>query len=105
MSNLVHEPLKGLTGRFEAEWHPQEFEEAKWGDDCRLRNVLFGHLDLMVGFHQIDRCEHTAAVEVECEVMQVRDGIAIRSGLRINPAVVAAWAPVSIVLSNQMQRR
>jgi hypothetical protein len=50
----VHEPLKHLSSIFEAERHEIKFEKSKWGDYCRLRNVVFAHGYLIVPFLEIE---------------------------------------------------
>ncbi len=63
MQNFVHEPLERLGCVPEAERHPQEFKQAKWGGHSCLGDVLLCHRDLMICLDQINVCENRGSLQ------------------------------------------
>ena len=60
----MHEALEGLRRVPQAEGHPQKLEETEGGDDGCLRDVLWGHRDLMVPSYQVYLGEDAFASQV-----------------------------------------
>ena len=101
---LIHEALEGLRGVAKAKWHSNEFEEAKWCDDCGLGDVVRVHGDLVVRPDEVNLRKDGAARELRSEVLNVGDGVAVRDGCGVECAIVATWSPVARGLADHVQR-
>ena len=102
---LIHEALEGLRGVAKAKWHSNEFEEAKWRDDCGLGDVVRVHGDLVVRPDEVNLRKYSAARELRSKVLNVGNGIAVRDGCGVECAIVATWSPVARRLANHVERR
>ena len=78
--DAVHETLEGLGGVLESEGHPYELSEAKRCDDGRLGNGVRCHRDVMISTHEVDLGEDGRPSEVDVEILDVGQRIAIVDG-------------------------
>ena len=104
MKDVIHEPLESLSSITEAIRHVTILIEAKRGNHRRLRNVRRMNWHLMVSFHQVQLGEDGGAMKAGREILEIRKRITVRSGGKIEMAVVAAGPPGSIRLGNKMKR-
>ena len=96
MKDVIHEPLESLSSITEAIRHVTILIEAKRGNHRRLRNVRRMNWHLMVSFHQVQLGEDGGAMKGGREILEIRKRITVRSGGKIEMAVVAAGPPGSI---------
>ena len=61
LKDSVHHALESLGGIFEAKRHPKKLKKTKWCNDGSLKNICFGHQDLVVALNQVDLEEHSHA--------------------------------------------
>ena len=61
----------------ETEWHPQEFEQAKGGDDRHLVDVLRRHWNLVITYSKVDLGEDSAFIQVGVKILNMRDRVAV----------------------------
>ena len=97
--------LEGLRGVAKAKWHSNEFEEAKWCDDCGLGDVVRVHGELVVRPDEVNLRKDSAARELRSEVLNVGDGVAVRDSVGVECAIVTTWSPVARGLANHVERR
>lgn len=102
--DLVHKSLKSLCSIPETEGHSDEFEQAEWGDDGSLGDVICVEGNLVIGSDEIDLREDCAASKLRREVLQVRDGVAIRHSCGIQGTVVTTRTPVTGGLRDHVER-
>ena len=100
---LIHEALEGLRGVAKAKWHSNEFEEAKWCDDCGLGDVVRVHGDLMIRPDEVNLRKDGAVRELRSEVLNVGDGVAVRDGCGVECAIVTAISlPIKLYVALQV---
>lgn len=59
----------------------------------------------MVGANQVNLGKDGFTSQIGCKILDMRNGVAIRSGDVIQPAVVPAWAPFAISFWNHVKWR
>ena len=104
MKDVVHQPLKSLSSFTEAVGHVSVLKEAKRSDHRRFGNVWRVNRNLVISFHQIKFGENGGTMKAGREVLEIRKRITVRSGGKIEMAVVPAGPPGSIRLGNKMKR-
>ena len=77
LQDVIHQPLKHLSSVIETEWHPQEFEQAKGGDDCNLVNVLRCHWNMVKTLLKVDLGEGSASIQVGIKIQDMMDMVSI----------------------------
>ena len=70
--DVIHQPLKHLSSIGETECHPQEFEQAKGGDDRHLVDVLRHHWNLVITFSKVNLGEDSASIQVGIKTLDRR---------------------------------
>ena len=62
LQDVIHHPLKHLYNVEVTEWHPQEFEQVKGGDECHLVDVVRHHWNLVITFLKVDIGQNRASI-------------------------------------------
>ena len=104
MKDVIHEPLQSLSSITEAIRHVTVLIEDKRGNRCRLRNVRRMNGHLMISCHQVQLGEDGGAMKTGREIWEIGKRITVRSGGKIETAIVAAGLPGSIRLRDKMKR-
>ena len=72
-----HQLLKCLYSIGETKWHPQEFEQAKGGDDRCLGDILRCHWKLVITILKVNLGEDSASIQVGFKILDMRDRVAV----------------------------
>jgi hypothetical protein len=54
----IHEAWEGSGSIFKTVRYLEEFIKAKWRNNCRFRNVVFGHGNLIISILQVKFCKN-----------------------------------------------
>ena len=92
-----------MGGISESKRHGGVLVEAEGSDYCGFGDVDGGDGDLMIAFDKFELGEHSGTPEVVGEVLDVREGIAIRGGDSNEAAVVTAGAPATDMLRHHVE--
>ena len=95
VQHLIHKPLERLGRVSEAEGHVVKLEEAERGGDGYLGNIVRFHQDLVVCTYEIDLAKDSGTMEGCGEILNVRNRVAIRDGMRVQGAIIATGMPVT----------
>lgn len=95
MKDFVDEPLKGLRGVAQPEGHTDILKEAEGGGDCRLRYIRRFYWDVVIRLHQVYLAVDRCAIQVLCEVVDMRQWVPIGLCLIVQRSVVPTRPPVS----------
>ena len=102
--NAIHQALKRLGRVLEAEWHPQELEEAEWSDDRRLLDVLRRHGDLVISPYQVQHRKESGTEGHGGKGVDVGKGIAIVSSGDVELPIITTRTPTTMCLGHHMKR-
>ena len=102
---MIHEPLESLSSIAEAKRHFGEFKKTERSDNGSFGNIGGGDRNLVITLHQVQFGENRGAMETGGEVMEIGKRIAVRNGLKVKAAVVAARPPGAVRLGYEMERR
>ena len=103
--DTVHKPLECLGRVFQAERHPEELKESKWGHDRRLLNVVLRHRDLMIPAYQIQHRKELRAMGDGGKGVDVRQRVTVVSSRQIQFAIITARAPTTICFRHNVKWR
>ena len=97
--------MESLSSIAEAKRHFCEFKKTERGDYCSFGDIGGGDRNLVIALHQVQFGENRGAMETGGEVMEIGKRIAVRNGLKVKAAVVAARPPGAVRLGYEMERR
>ena len=100
----VHEALEGLGGIAESKRHGGVFVEAEGRNNGSFGDVGGGNGNLVISFDKVKLGEDSGAPEIVGEILDVREGIPVRSGDGVEAAVVATGAPAATRLGHHVKR-
>ena len=67
-----------------------ELIQTKWGYNGHLSDVILGNMDLIVGANKVNLGKDGFTSQIGCKILDMRNGVAIRSCDVIQPVVVSA---------------
>ena len=95
VQHFIHKPLESVARVPEAEGHAVKLEEAERGGDGCLGNIVRFHRDLVVCTYKINLAEDSGTMEGCSEILNVRNRVAIRDGMRVQGTIIATGIPVT----------